>query len=162
MKHTLVALIFILPTALPAQEYDVPRDYLGIEASLDANITACLQNSRSYQGDLRCGTALYDICTSIAPDGDTTAGLAICGGVISNVLDRQMNVIWRELRRGMSPDPFQDLLEEQRNWLAFRKSETRAAAQRNSGGSMGAYTGWLRYVDMSSERVARLREIFRG
>ena len=154
-------ILCLLAMPVQAQEYQTPSDYAPVEAYLTAELHQCFRQTRSYHGDLACGNQLYNACTRIAPDGDTTAGLAICGGVLSNVLDRSLNDVWADLRRGMSPADFEGLLGEQRNWLAYRTSESKAATQRNAGGSMSAYSGWIKYVDLSAERLARLREMAR-
>ena len=65
------------------------------------------------------------------------------------------------IRCKAAPGHFEALLDEQRAWLRLRESDARAAVMRYSGGSMGAYSGWIAYNRLTTERLARLREIAR-
>ncbi len=144
-----------------AQEYGTPSDHQHIEVFLSTQLTTCLRKNHGFESDSMCASSLFDTCTDISPHGETTAGFSICGGVVSNVLDREMNVIWSMIKQKASPTEYAETLASQRNWLGFRKTESAAATRRYAGGSMSAYSGWIRYNQLSSNRVARLRELHR-
>ena len=144
------------------QAYQTHSGYVNVEIDLDRGVSDCLVNSESYLRDLGCARRVYDICTERGPDGDTTSGLAICGGVASNVIDRQMNDVWARINNTASKSEFAEILDAQRDWLKYRERESQAAATRHAGGSLGAVSGWLRRDDLSTERLARLREISRN
>ncbi len=149
--------------ALPAfaQAYEVPADYLAVEAAVASRLELCFDRAETAVADNDCGRAAYDHCIALAPDGETTTGLALCGGTVSNVLDRAMNDAWTIIREKFGADRFADVREAQRAWLAFRSAEARVEARRYPGGSMGAYSGWVRYNHVSADRLAYLRQLGR-
>lgn len=145
-----------------AQEYATPSDHQSIETSIQDDLQRCLSDSAHYDTDLSCAEAVLTACLRLSPHGETTVGYSICGGVTSNVLDREMNTAWARLKANVSRSRFQDVLHAQRNWLAYRSDEMQAAARRYPSGSMSAYSGWVRYNVLSAHRVARLYEIARN
>lgn len=98
-----------------------------------------------------------------SPQGpDTTATLAICGGLSASLLDREINRAWSTIKRHAGAERFVEILADQRQWLKFRDTETEAAHSRYAGGSMSAYSGWIRYNELTADRLARLHEIGAG
>lgn len=156
------AAALLLASPAHAQGYDTPGDHRRIEDAVATWLDSCFADERGYEGDLSCANAAYETCMGLSPHGESTAGLSICGGLTSNVLDREMNAVWGRLRQGLTPAAFQALRERQREWLAFRSEEARAAADRYAAGSMGAYSGWVRYNALTADRLARLREMALG
>ena len=149
--------LLLLPGLAAAQVYPTPEDYIVVENLIDKEFAECLGSG--YDNDLACALDLAELCHRSGPSGETTAGYAICSGVMANILDRELNAVWGDLRETLPPSEFEALRQAQRAWLAYREDETRAAAERYSGGSMGSYSGGLRHTRLTAERVARLREI---
>ena len=161
MRWVILASRFVAGAA-HAQDYDVPMDYRNVAWGPASDLATCLASSASYNSDMACASTVNASCVSRGPDGDTTAGLSICGGTSANVLDQEINVVWRRLKRDLPAPAFAELLAQQRDWLTYRAREAQAAAGRYGSGSMGAYSGWIVYDEMSAERLSRLREIHRG
>ena len=152
-----LALLLLLPSGAAAQVYPTPDDYRMAEAQLSRGYAECLGSG--YDNDLACALEAQARCHAHGPNGETTAGYAICSGVLANILDRELNATWSDLRAVLPAAEFEALRQAQRAWLAWRDDETRAAAARYPGGSMAAYSGGLRNTQLTAERVARLREI---
>ena len=78
--------------------------------------------------------------------------------VAAVLLDGEMNEIGSVIKKRAGP-AFPPILEEQRAWLRLRDSEADAATRRHEGGSMSAWTGWMRCSGLSSsQKVSRLSQ----
>jgi uncharacterized protein YecT (DUF1311 family) len=156
-----LCLLALVPFSAAAEDFRTPEDYVAVERAVASRLESCLRVSDGFDADRSCAHGAYDHCVDLAPDGQSTAGYALCAGVTRNVLDNALNDVWSQLRLSERPDYFAALQISQRAWLAYRKAESEAAAIRHKGGSMSAYEGGVRYVGMSADRLAELRWLAR-
>lgn len=72
--------------------------------------------------------------------------------------DDALNIIWKLLEANLSDEDMETLRVEEREWIALKDAEVKAAGLEYEGGSMQPMTEALKAAEMTKERVYELAE----
>lgn len=101
-------------------------------------------------------TPAFQTCLD-SPDGQSTAGMVQCIGVEVAVQDAALNVAYRGLIGGMTPDQRAGLQKAQRAWIAFRDADCQARYSPDWG-SMSTINANFCMLRRTVERTIELEE----
>lgn len=75
--------------------------------------------------------------------------------------DGALNYLWSELKNDLTEEEFEQLLEEQRIWIAEKEKATEEAGKDVEGGSLYALLVYTESAKITEERVYELYELLR-
>lgn len=81
-------------------------------------------------------------------------------GQLYQMWDSDLNAIWRELKIILDADAFEEILSEQREWIATKEAEVKAAGAEVEGGSMQPMVMNMKAAELTKIRVYELLEYF--
>lgn len=74
--------------------------------------------------------------------------------------DSDLNAIWSELKAYLDAEAFDELLAEQREWIAEKEAEVKVAGAEYEGGSMQPMAMNMKAAELTKARVYELLEYF--
>lgn len=81
-------------------------------------------------------------------------------GQLYQMWDSDLNAIWRELKVVSDVNAFEEILSEQREWIATKEAEVKAAGAEVEGGSMQPMVMNMKAAELTKIRVYELLEYF--
>ena len=75
------------------------------------------------------------------------------------IWDNLLNELWAVLKDTMDEKSMNDLLEEQRDWITMKESESKKAGEAYSGGSMASLASNMKAAELTKVRVYELADI---
>lgn len=81
-------------------------------------------------------------------------------GQLYEMWDSDLNAIWSELKATLDEEAFSQLLAEQREWIATKETEVKAAGAEVEGGSMQPMVMNMKAAELTKIRVYELLEYF--
>jgi uncharacterized protein YecT (DUF1311 family) len=154
----IAALALAAPGAASAQD-----EYDAMTAIMEQVLEGCLANSGSHEDDLACAGLIEEVCVAAGPGSFTTYGLNSCTGIGFGLWDDELNRLWPLVREGLAGEEAQELLEEQRAWIAETDAACEAAGAEMGGGSAVTFTINSCHGQRTAERVALFRDwVLRG
>lgn len=81
-------------------------------------------------------------------------------GQLYQMWDSDLNAIWSELKASLDEEAFAQLLAEQREWIATKEKEVKAAGSEFEGGSMQPMVMNQKAAELTKARVYELLEYF--
>lgn len=76
------------------------------------------------------------------------------------IRDELLNDMWEELKVTLDEKAKNDLLAEQRDWIADKEEQVKEAAAVFEGGSMAPFAGDRKAAELTKERVYELAGYF--
>ena len=81
-------------------------------------------------------------------------------GQLYQMWDSDLNAVWRELKVILDAESFEEALFEQREWIATKEAEVKAAGAEVEGGSMQPMVMNMKAAELTKIRVYELLEYF--
>ena len=81
-------------------------------------------------------------------------------GQLYQMWDSDLNAVWRELKVILDAESFEEALSEQREWIATKEAEVKAAGAEVEGGSMQPMVMNMKAAELTKIRVYELLEYF--
>lgn len=101
------------------------------------------------------------LASKLQAEDVTQADMNITSGDIYCLWDDELNAIWNRLTEKLDEDTMATLLEEQREWIAYKESEITAASADYEGGSMQGVVANDKAAELTKARVYELAEWLR-
>lgn len=80
---------------------------------------------------------------------------------IYKLWDDELNVIWNRLKESLDDAKMKSLTEEEREWIAYKEKEIKAAGSEYEGGSIQALEENSKGAELTKKRVYELAELLR-
>ncbi len=101
------------------------------------------------------------IRASLENDTLTQADMNVKAMELYETWDAALNTLWAELKDQMSEEEFEELLNEQRAWIAEKEQAVKEAGKEVEGGSLYALVVNMEAANITEERVYELYEMLK-
>lgn len=101
------------------------------------------------------------IKNSLEKESLSQADMNVKSQELYELWDGALNYLWSELKNDLTEEEFEQLLEEQRIWIAEKEKATEEAGKDVEGGSLYALLVYTESAKITEERVYELYELLR-
>lgn len=118
------------------------------EISIDEELAGIEEAARVLENELQSGDL-------------SQVELNLTSGEMYHLWDDELNSIWSRLKETLDEAEMEDLLIEQREWIAYKESEVEAEGAEYEGGSMRPLVENDLAAELTKQRVYELAELLR-